>query len=145
MYIWGLPCHCCCAGKKTYKIWEDVQCETHKNGNVTETPGASGAKCPFGLRSWFIQWKPANAALSEAIFHEDNEPTGCPTLGLGLALTNWITVQSSFNKTKRAADKNNRQQSWSQTNSRDLIRGRRNFHLNQIRWVTDKSQKKGNV
>lgn len=45
------------------------------------------------------------------ILHKANKPPGCPTLGLGLALTNWITVQSSFYNAKRAADKDNRQQS----------------------------------
>lgn len=102
-------------------------------------------KRPFGLRSWFIQSKQPTAALSEMILHKANKPTGRPALGLGLALTNWITVQSSFYNSKRAADKDNRQQSWSQSNSWDLISGRLNFHLNQIRWLTDTVRKQENV
>lgn len=48
MYISGLPSHCHHAGKKLYKIWEDIYCETQKNGNVTETQtqGSSGENVP---------------------------------------------------------------------------------------------------
>lgn len=121
-------------------MWEDVYCETQKNGNVAET--------------WRCLWGNVPSVSKADLSNQSNQLLPClkwsyikPTNGLGLgpALTNWITVQSSLYNAKRAADKDNRQQSRSQTTSWDLISGRLHFHLNQIRWLSDKVQKEENL
>lgn len=105
-------------------------CNTENRNVIKRCTRGPGENFPSAPQAEFIQSMRPTAALSEAILHKPNKPTGCPALGLGLDLTNWITAQSSFYNAKQAADKDNRQQSSSQIDSWDLISLL--FYLNQI-------------